>query len=212
MAADFALQPDALIKAKRKVWGIVIHACIFALAMAITMRDYLDSRSILIALLSLAVFHFAVDLGKKKLQQLMGRESLWLLLGDQALHVASVLLVSYIFRFRVITDQSAFAPLSLAIIAVWAGVIIFETAKAEITGSYLKPFSTLGSQRGNLTLVESGVLFAIGLQTGWFLLGLLVLIPRIVGWFKGKKVGVIPYCWAFAFILGIISRFMVLKG
>ncbi len=212
VAADFALQPDALILAKRKVWGVAIHAGIFGAAMAVTLREYLGSRTVLFVIVGLTAFHFAVDCGKSYIQRLSGRESFFVFLGDQALHIGSIVLVSVLLRFRVITVQPAFLPLSLAIIAVWGGSIIFETIKAEVTGEYLRPFTGLGSGRGKLAMVENAVLFAIGLQFGWFLLGLIFLIPRAVGWFRGKELGVVPFCWALAFSLGLISRFVVLKG
>ncbi|HHS49529.1 MAG TPA: DUF3307 domain-containing protein [candidate division Zixibacteria bacterium] len=211
-AADFALQPDALIKAKRSAWGIAVHAGIFGIAMAATLREYLDSRDILIVLFSLTLFHFAVDFAKCRLQKAIGRESIWLFLGDQALHVGSILLAAYVLRFYVrITYEPAFAPLALAIIGIWGGPIIFQTARAEITGNYFKPHTTLGSARGNLNLLENGVLFAVGLQFGWFLLGLVLLVPRIIGWAKGKNMGVVPLSWALAIALGMISRFILLK-
>lgn len=212
VAADFALQPDALILAKRKVWGIAVHAGIFGATMAVTLRDYLDSQTILIAIVALCVFHFAVDLAKGRLQSFMNRDSLWVFLGDQTLHLGSIFLVSYLLRFRVIQEQPAFLPLSLAIIAVWGGAIVFETFRAEIRGKHLGPFSALGSRQGHLAMVENAALFAIGLQFGWFILGLLILLPRIAGWFNGKKLGIVPYCWILAFSLGLVSRAVVLRG
>jgi hypothetical protein len=211
VAADFAFQPDALIIAKRKVWGIAIHVGIFAAAMTVTLRDYLESRTVVIAVCSLVLFHFGVDLAKSHLQKKIGRESLWLFTGDQMLHIASLLVVSHILRFRVIDYMPAYGPLALAIVAVWGGPVIFEIVKAEVTGSYLKPNVILGQKRGYLSLMEGGVLFTIGLQFGWFIFGLLILVPRIVGWFKGREIGIAPYCWGFAFVLGLIARFILLQ-
>ena len=212
-AADFALQPDALIIAKRRVWGVAIHAAIVWVALAITLRDYIGSRTILIAMGALTIFHFAVDVGKTQLQKRAGRESLWLFLGDQGLHIASMFLIAYLLRFRVIRIMPAALPLTLAIVAIWGGPILFELIRAEATGRHLAAGATLGARRGRLlSLVEGSVLFAIGLQFGWFLFGLVVLVPRIVGWFKGRAVGIVPYCWGFAFGLGLVARFIILKG
>ncbi|RKZ31000.1 hypothetical protein DRQ36_03545 [bacterium] len=209
VVADFPLQPDALIQAKRKFAGVVFHAALFGIALAMVMGRYLEVTAVVFAVVGLTVFHGLVDWAKSLITKKLGRESIYYFLGDQALHLASLFVVAYLLRFRVIMPVPAYPPLAIGIVAVWAVPIIVELARSEFAGEELEPHSALGAKRGKLGMLERAGFFAAGLGFGWFLFCLLVAVPRIIGWLKGKKVRLIPVSWALAFGLGLAARFTI---
>ncbi len=209
VVADFPLQPDALIAAKRKAGGLVLHTGIFAIAAAIATKDYLDASPIITALAAITVIHGLTDWGKVTIVKLLKRDSLWLFLGDQAIHTGSIIIIAYILRFRTVEPVQIYPPLTIGIIAIWTVPIIIELMRSELSKKYLEPYSKLGKTFGKLGMLERAGLFIAGFQTGWFLLCCIITIPRIIGWFKGKKVGLVPISWALAIALGLIGRIIV---
>ena len=62
VAADFALQTDAVFRVKKRFsWGVLLHGAIFALTSILALSPYLGSFSLWVGLIFLWLFHVAVD-------------------------------------------------------------------------------------------------------------------------------------------------------
>lgn len=83
--ADFVFQTNRMAASKQKPLVLALHfAAVYATLVAAT-------GSVHLALLALALVHIGIDLGKLALTStLQGRHALALFLGDQALHLASL--------------------------------------------------------------------------------------------------------------------------
>ena len=206
VAADFPLQPDALIRAKRRGWGIPLHAAIFGVAAAMTLGEFAGKRIVIYSLVALTLYHGLVDWGKMELQKKLGRDSVWLFLGDQALHLASLAAVAFVFRLYRVAPAPAYLPLTLAIVAVWAVPIFVELVREELAKPGKFSRRPLGDRISKLGMVECTFLFGGTFQGGWFYLAFLILIPRLVLVLNGKKVGPQPVNWMLAVALGFTAR------
>lgn len=84
--ADFVFQTNRMAASKQKPLVLALHfAAVYATLVAAT-------GSVHLSLLALALVHVGIDLGKLALTStLQGRHALALFLGDQALHLASLL-------------------------------------------------------------------------------------------------------------------------
>ncbi len=90
--ADFVFQTNRMAANKRQPLMLALHfATVYATLVAAT-------GSLHLALLALALVHVGIDIGKLALASaLKGREALALFLGDQALHLASLLALALWF-------------------------------------------------------------------------------------------------------------------
>jgi hypothetical protein len=87
--ADFLLQPDGLANKKRRPFYLFIHAVIHALATYILLQNWSGWQVPLL----IFVFHIAIDYIK---QVITGEtESAKVLVADQAVHIASLLIYCF---------------------------------------------------------------------------------------------------------------------
>jgi len=89
LLADFPLQPRWLVEAKQRLGGLVLHASIHLLTMLLLVGE--ARWALLRPLISLALVHFLIDLGKYRLA--VSRPG-WVTLPylvDQAVHVLTLL-------------------------------------------------------------------------------------------------------------------------
>jgi hypothetical protein len=204
--ADFPLQPDYLIAAKRKAGGLIIHAVLFGLTATVMCRQYIGRfYELPMVLAGLTVFHGLLDWGKSALTRKIGRDTLSLFLADQMLHISSLIFAAYLLRFRPMIYEPANLPIALGVLAVWAVPIFVNLGHAEFTGVDVLPNTGMGASKNKLGMLERLGLFVAGVAQGWFLLAGLMIVPRIVFWAKGNKPGHTPINWALALGLGLIA-------
>lgn len=138
LVADFVLQTDWVIAKKRRWWGMALHIAGVAAMTALTIGR-LDP-----AVLALIVgSHLAMDLAKTFLM----KDDLWPFLFDQAVHLAAIALVVFLFPDTVANgwwgqlpadQQNAYytvlVGLSGLILAVPAGGIVIGKMMAPLAG------------------------------------------------------------------------------
>ena len=90
--ADYPLQTDAIVIAKKQVLGLTAHVAIHFFTMLVVMVGILrmDSALALPAILALTGFHFAIDTWKNILSKLRPNWVIFAYLQDQVLHIISI--------------------------------------------------------------------------------------------------------------------------
>jgi len=99
LIADYPLQTDAMVQAKKRLPGLTLHVGIHLATMVVILMGLLriEWRVALPAVAMVTLLHFAIDLWKNMLSK---RKPQWVIGGylqDQVLHVASLLLTTYWF-------------------------------------------------------------------------------------------------------------------
>lgn len=206
VVADFPLQPDSLIAAKRKAGGLIVHSVLFGLASVVVCRQYIGRYYELpIAIAGLTVFHGLLDWAKSVMTKKMGKDTLSLFMADQILHLSSLILVSHLLRFRPMIYEPAYLPITLGVLAVWTVPIMIKLGSAEFSGKAVIPHTGMGASSNKMGMIERLGLFTAGVAQGWFFLAGLIVVPRIIHWTKGHKVGTTPLGWAMALGLGLLA-------
>jgi uncharacterized protein DUF3307 len=95
--ADYPLQSDAIVQAKKRLPGLIWHVTIHLITMLVVILGLLgtDSQVALPAILALTGFHFLIDLWKNILSRLRPRWVIFSYLQDQALHLLTILAIAY---------------------------------------------------------------------------------------------------------------------
>ena len=95
--ADYPLQTEAMVIAKKQVLGLTAHVAIHFITMLVVMVGILrmDLALVLPAILALTGFHFAIDTWKNILGKLRPGWVIFAYLQDQVLHFLSIVLVVY---------------------------------------------------------------------------------------------------------------------
>ncbi len=115
LIADYPLQTDAMVQAKKRLPGLIFHVAVHLATMLVIVLGLvgLEWRTALLAVLAVTGFHFAIDVWKNVLSK---RKPQWVsggYLQDQVLHLMSLWLVATWFA-----PGSAFAlPASWVIYA-----------------------------------------------------------------------------------------------
>jgi hypothetical protein len=96
LIADYPLQTDAMVQAKKRLPGLTLHVAVHLVTMLVIVLGIarMEWRTALPAILAVTVFHFAIDVWKNVLSKLRPH---WVISGylqDQVLHVASLLFVA----------------------------------------------------------------------------------------------------------------------
>lgn len=97
LLADYPLQTDAMVQAKKRLPGLTLHVGVHLATMLVIVWAVhgLSWPTTLPAVLAVTVFHFAIDVWKNVLSK---RKPHWVIGGylqDQVLHVLSLLAVVY---------------------------------------------------------------------------------------------------------------------
>ncbi len=96
--ADYPLQTDAIVQAKRHLSGLLWHVTIHLVTMLVIVVGLLeaDGRLALPYLVALTVCHFLIDVWKNVLSsRLLPSWGMFCYLQDQALHLLSIVGISY---------------------------------------------------------------------------------------------------------------------
>jgi len=95
--ADYPLQTDAMVIAKKQFWGLTAHVAIHFITMLVIMVGILrlDLALVLPGIFALTALHFAIDTWKNILSKLRPSWVIFAYLQDQVLHSVSILLVAF---------------------------------------------------------------------------------------------------------------------
>jgi hypothetical protein len=96
LIADYPLQTDAMVQAKKRLPGLTFHVAVHLVTMLVIVLGIvrIEWRAALLAVLAVTLFHFAIDVWKNMLSKLRPQWVIGSYLQDQVLHVASLLLVA----------------------------------------------------------------------------------------------------------------------
>ena len=116
LIADYPLQTDAMVVAKKTRTGLTAHVAVHLLTMVVIMLGILKADwTALWYILAVAIFHFGIDTWKNIFSNW---KPAWVIRGylqDQVLHLISLLCVAY--AGSLIQDQSVFAIRPLWVLA-----------------------------------------------------------------------------------------------
>lgn len=95
--ADYPLQTDGIVKAKKHWPGLTLHVAIHLVTMLVIVFGIVraDWRVVGPFVLALAVLHFGIDTGKNTISKLKPNWIVVPYLLDQVFHMLSILLVAY---------------------------------------------------------------------------------------------------------------------
>ena len=98
--ADYPLQTDGMVVAKKTLTGLVMHVSIHLITMIAVLCGILNLPATAGTSLALAVslFHFAIDFWKNVLFRLKPDWIIFSYVQDQILHILSILLVTFIWQ------------------------------------------------------------------------------------------------------------------
>lgn len=103
LIADYPLQTDAMVQAKKHVLGLTAHVGVHLATMLVIVPIVAGAAwaTTLLGVVSVTLCHFSIDFWKNILSQ---RKPQWVIIGylqDQVLHVASLLLVASWFAGQI---------------------------------------------------------------------------------------------------------------
>jgi hypothetical protein len=94
--ADYPLQPDKLVRLKKKSYmGIFLHSLIHLAVLVVILLPFLHVKNLLIGAGIIFVTHTIIDQSKISLEKKYKKLRLPLYLFDQALHLVIIALVAY---------------------------------------------------------------------------------------------------------------------
>jgi hypothetical protein len=189
--ADFPLQTDAVFSIKKNTgWGVFLHGAIFTLTALLAAMNDLAVPMVWVGLISLGLFHVAVDKGKLVLAGGGRRDNLGYFLLDQALHVGAIGLMSFFVSrlpniARQEQDPAAIARLQIGIayiVAIWVSPLLSYYLRSAFHHPSGDRYHTRQPALWRiLGYMERGGLVALLAQDGRLLaLAPLLFLPRIV--------------------------------
>jgi hypothetical protein len=190
--ADFPLQTDAVFSVKKNTeWGVFLHGAIFTLTALLTTVNDLAIPMVWVGLISLGLFHVAVDKGKLVLAGGGRRDNLGYFLLDQALHIGAIGLMSFFFSRLPDAARPAQDPAAITarlqmgtayVVAIWVSPLLSHYLRSTF---HRPPGDRFHARQPalwrTLGYVERGCLVAL-LALGGRLLALapLLFLPRII--------------------------------
>lgn len=100
LIADYPLQTDAMVLAKKTLPGLIMHVSVHFLTMTVVLCGILeyDASTGLTLAIVVSGFHLAIDHWKNVLSGLMPEWVVFTYLQDQVLHVLSIMLVTGLWQ------------------------------------------------------------------------------------------------------------------
>ncbi|MDP3450803.1 MAG: DUF3307 domain-containing protein [Anaerolineaceae bacterium] len=136
LVGDFLLQTSSLAKMKKKsLWMMVLHSLINGAAAYLILASW---RAWLVPLI-ISVSHFLIDFAKSRFK----KDSLWLFLADQALHVSIMLLfvVFYLLPNNFLSYWFEKLPeVALPVMVILSSLILLTFAGGLFIGYCVRPF------------------------------------------------------------------------
>ena len=120
--ADYPLQSDAMVSAKRTLSGLSMHVAIHFSTMLVVLGGFLEIEASVVLSLAFAIscFHFIIDYWKNILSNLRPTWIIFAYIQDQILHYASIMLVAYIWQ----RTWPSFLQMDITIIIYSIGFIV----------------------------------------------------------------------------------------
>lgn len=179
--ADYPLQTDAIVIAKKQFWGLIGHVTIHFITLIVVMVGLLrtDLPVVLPGILALTSLHFAIDTWKNILSKLQPSWVIFAYLQDQVLHIVSILLV--VWWMEPSADMLASISESLWVIPALGLVLathawfVTERVVAYKTAEYQQWVNAQSWSRMISRALMLGAWFL-----GWNLWALLVLIVGLI--------------------------------
>ncbi len=98
--ADYPLQTDGMVRAKKQLSGLLMHVFIHFVTMLaiLTYMTELEVDSCFMLALSISCLHLAIDHWKNVLSRLQSTWGIFTYLQDQSLHLISLVVVCFIYQ------------------------------------------------------------------------------------------------------------------
>ncbi|MBN2542217.1 DUF3307 domain-containing protein [bacterium] len=171
--ADFPLQNRAIRNIKHKWYGVLLHSLIFGILCIFAIVNfgagdftwpYFYIPKIWLVIGILTVSHFIIDRIKYLIAARIGKETLYLFLADQVIHIGLIyLLVTWMGI--IFPSRTYFRLLSLAVLAIWGLPIIIFLIKAQIKEGGTEPIAQIKEEWQRVAFFERSLLF-LGLVLG----------------------------------------------
>ena len=205
LLADFPLQTDAMVAAKKnQKLPFLKHGLLHFVTLLVVLALFTDvplwSVRTVVLLAAYIVLHIVLDLGKSQVvRRKLARDSVWLFLLDQALHLAAILALTWMFtKYRWADVRATIAwsdseQLHVLAVAVLYVAVIFG-------GGYLVRYLTrsLTLQLPHSEEESAADIRNAGLYIGWLerflvLTAVLVQSPAMIGLIlTGKSIARFP--------------------
>ncbi len=195
LIADYPLQTDTMVQAKKRLPGLTLHVAVHLATMLVIVLGVAGAgwRAALPAVLAVTVFHFAIDTWKNVLSKLKPGWVIGGYLQDQMLHVVSLILAASWFAPA---DQgSIFAIHSPWIIYVSGYVLVTHAwfVTERVLGYRNKAYQQLVYAQRWPRMTSRAVLLTV-LLLGWRQLGPSILAPALLfTWPYGSGEGRQPF-------------------
>lgn len=179
--ADYPLQTDAMVKAKKHFSGLIAHVMVHFFTMLVVMAGLLQMKlpPVLPGILALTGLHFAIDTWKNSLSNRRPSWVVFCYLQDQALHIISILLV--VFWMVPNADMFAGIPESFWTIPALGLVLVTHTWYiTERVVTYKNPEYQQWIDAQAWPRMISRALMLTAWFMGWNLWALLVLVVGLL--------------------------------
>ncbi len=181
LIADYPLQTDGMVEAKKTLPGLTLHVTIHLLTMLVVLFGVLDYdwQIGVPYVLAVAIFHFAIDAWKNVFSARWPHLIIIGYLEDQALHVTSLLLVAFLHAR--ITGAAPFAVRSIWLLYACGYVLVtvvwFITERMFLYQH--KQYQDWVDEQMWPRMMSRAVLFTVPLL-GWNLWGLLAVLGGLL--------------------------------
>ena len=138
--ADYPLQTDGMVVAKKSLPGLVMHISIHLVTMIAVLCGILNfpATTGIVLALTVSLFHFAIDFWKNILFRLQPDWVIFSYVQDQILHILSILLVTFVWQEYY--DSNMFATANTTILYAIGLVLVTQTWYiTELVSSYQHP-------------------------------------------------------------------------
>ncbi len=136
LVGDFLLQPSSLVKKKKySIWMMALHSLINGATAYLILTSW---RAWLVPLV-ISLSHFLVDFTKSRFK----KDSLWLFLADQTLHLTIILLlvVFYLLPNSILSYWFKMQPeVALPVMVILSSLILLTFAGGLFIGYCVRPF------------------------------------------------------------------------
>jgi len=158
MIADYPLQPDWLVRAKRTLPGLALHVAIHLLTYLLLLGS--ARATFWTAAFILAGFHFLIDLGKNWLGTVRPQWIIWPYLIDQLLHYFTIYLVSAWFTAR-FPQLGLETPTWVILATIYLVITVVWYITERILTHTDRPYRARLVATGGLRMLVRGLIFTV---------------------------------------------------
>ena len=209
LVADYPLQTDAMVQAKKTAPGLTAHVGVHLFTMLAVLSGLLNLEWQMVwpYVLAVTLCHFGIDTWKNVLSKLKPQWVIGGYLQDQVLHLISILLVA--FWAAQVTDQAMFAIPTTWVIYGSGYVLVSHAAfvTERVLSYQAKAYQHWVGEQMWPRMMSRMVLYSAFL-IGWNVWGGLAVVGSLLlSWFDLAG----PYrWWALAIDLGVVAVVILL--